>query len=156
MGSRAICIKQKPQAVAGPVDQATTFESHPAENRLNMARLANQGPPEIPAKAEKAISRLDQLTESMKAAVGPDSALDRTLKFDLKRAGFIYIDGSSVTNQDKPADLTLTLTIDDLKAISQGKLAPMTAIMRGRLDIGVAANLQGKMYALFSKMQAAS
>jgi len=30
-----------------------------------------------------------------------------------------------VTNEDKPTDLTLTLTIDDLKAISQGKLAPM-------------------------------
>jgi putative sterol carrier protein len=62
-------------------------------------------------------------------------------------------------DEDKPADLTLTLTIDDLKAISQGKLAPMTAMMSGRLsisDMGVAADLQGKMQALFSKMQAAS
>jgi hypothetical protein len=37
------------------------------------------------------------------------------------------IDGGSVTNEDKPADLTLTVTIDDLKAMGQGKLAPMTA-----------------------------
>ena len=44
-------------------------------------------------------------------------------------------------------------------AISQGKLAPVTAMMSGRLrlsDMGVAANLQGRMLALFSKMQAAS
>jgi len=53
----------------------------------------------------------------------------KRLKFDLKGEGFIYIDGGSVTNEDKPADLTLTLTIDDLKAISPDKLAPMTAIM---------------------------
>jgi putative sterol carrier protein len=91
--------------------------------------------------------------------VGADSALGRTLKFDLKGEGFIYIDGGWVTNEDKSADLTLTLTIDDLKAISQGKLAPMTAIMSGRLslsDMEVAANLQGRMHALFSGMQAAS
>jgi len=47
----------------------------------------------------------------------------KRLKFDLKGEGFIYIDGGSVTNEDKAADLTLTLTIDDLKAISPGKLA---------------------------------
>jgi len=142
-----------------PGGSSNKVESHPDENRLNMARPAKQGPPEIPAKAEKAMSRLDELTESMKATVGADSALGKTLKFDLNGEGFIYIDGGSVTNEDKPTDLTLTLTIDDLKAISQGKLAPMTAIMSGRLslsDMGVAANLQGKMHALFSKMQAAS
>ena len=103
--------------------------------------------------------RLDELTESIKRAVGADSGLGKTLKFDLKGEGFIYIDGGSVTKEDKPADLTLTLTIDDLKAISQGKLAPVTAMMSGRLklsDMGIAANLQGKMLALFSKMQAAS
>ena len=78
---------------------------------------------------------------------------------DIQGEGFIYIDGGSVTNEDKPADLTLTLTIDDLKAISQGKLAPMTAVMSGRLslsDLGVAAGVQGKIQALFSKMQPAS
>ena len=105
------------------------------------------------------MSRLDELTQSMKAAVSANSALGKTLKFNLKGEGFIYIDGGSVTNEDKPADLTLTLTIDDLKAISQGQLAPMTAVMSGRLslsDMGVAASLQGKMQALFSKMQPAS
>ncbi|HTT75285.1 MAG TPA: methyltransferase domain-containing protein [Candidatus Binataceae bacterium] len=135
------------------------FAIHPDENRLNIARLAKQGPPEIPAKAEKAMSPLDELTESIKAAVSADSVLGKKLKFDLKGQGFIYIDGGSVTNENKPADLTLRLSIDDLKAMSQGKLAPMNAIMSGRLslsDMGVAAALQGKMQVLFSKMQRAS
>jgi putative sterol carrier protein len=50
----------------------------------------------------------------------------------------------------------LTVTIDDLKAIGQGKLAPMTAMVSGRLglsDMDVAMGLQGKMQALFSRMQ---
>lgn len=130
-----------------------------AENRPNTAALAEQGPDETAAKDGKAMSSLDELTQRMKTAVGADSGLGKTLKFNLKGEGSIYIDGGLVTNEDKPADLTLTLTIDDLKAISQGKLAPMTAMMSGRLsisDMGVAADLQGKMQALFSKMQAAT
>jgi uncharacterized damage-inducible protein DinB/putative sterol carrier protein len=142
-----------------PGGSSDTVESHPGENRPNTVPLAEQGPAETLAKGEKARSRLDELTESMKAAVGADSGLGKTLKFDLNGEGFIYIDGGSVTNEDKPVDLTLTVTIDDLKAISQGKLAPMTAMMSGRLslsDMGVAAHLQGKIQALFSRMRSAS
>ena len=142
-----------------PAGSSDTVESHPDENRLNIARLVKQRPAETAANDGDAISRLDELTESFRAAVGADSGLDKTLKFDLKGEGFIYIDGGSVGNEDKAADLTLTLTIDDLKAISQAKLAPMTAMMSGRLsisDMGVAANLQARMQALFSRMQAAS
>jgi putative sterol carrier protein len=105
------------------------------------------------------MSHLDGLTESFRAAVGIDSGLGKTLKFNLMGEGFIYIDGGSVTNEDRPADLTLTLTIVDLMAISHGKLAPMTAVMSGRLslsDMGVAAGLQSKMQALFSRMRPAS
>ena len=140
-----------------PGESSDTVESHSDENRLNMARPAKQRPVETTANDGKAISRLDELTESFKAAVGADSGLGKTLKFNLKGEGFIYIDGGgSVTNEDKAADLTLTLSIDDLNAISQGKLAPMTAVMSGRLglsDMGVAVGLQGKLQALFSKMQ---
>jgi putative sterol carrier protein len=105
------------------------------------------------------MSRLDALTERMKAAVGVDSGLGKTLKFNLKGEGFIYIDSGSVTNEDKPADLTQTVTIDDLRAIGQGKLSPTTAVVTGRLglsDMTVAIGLRGKMQELFSKMQPAS
>jgi uncharacterized damage-inducible protein DinB/putative sterol carrier protein len=142
-----------------PGGSSDTVESQPGEDRPNPVPLAEQGAAETRAKGGPARSRLDELTESLKAAVGADAGLGKTLKFDLKGEGFLYIDGSSVTNEDQPADLTLTVTIDDLKAISQGKLAPMTAMMSGRLslsDVGVAANLQGRIQALFSKMRSAS
>lgn len=102
------------------------------------------------------MSRLEELTERMQTAVGTDSGLGKTLKFNLKGEGFVYIDGGSVTNADKPADLTLTITMDDLIALGEGRLDPMTAVMTGSLvlsDMGVAMGLQGKMQALFAKLQ---
>jgi putative sterol carrier protein len=102
------------------------------------------------------MSRLEELTDRMKTAVGTDSGLGRTLKFNLKGDGFVYIDGGTVTNDDKPADLTLTISMNDLIALGEGKLDPMTAVMTGALglsDMGVAMGLQGKMQALFSKLQ---
>lgn len=102
------------------------------------------------------MSRLEELTERMKTAVGTDSGLGKTLKFNLKGDGFVYIDGGKVTNDDKPADLTLTISMDDLIALGEGKLDPMTAVMTGALqlsDMGVAMGLQGKMQTLFSKLR---
>jgi putative sterol carrier protein len=107
-------------------------------------------------KKEKAMSRLDELTERMKTAVGADAGLGKTLKFNLKGEGFVYIDGGAVTNEDKPADLTLTISMDDLIALGEGKLDPMTAVMTGALqlsDMGIAMGLQGKMQALFAKLK---
>jgi putative sterol carrier protein len=46
--------------------------------------------------------------------------------------------------------------VDDLRAMGQGKLAPLAAVMSGRLgvsDMGVAASLRDKMTALFSRMR---
>jgi putative sterol carrier protein len=101
------------------------------------------------------MTELEDLTQRIRTAVGTDSGLGKTLKFDLKGEGFILIDGGSVTNEDKPADLTLTISVKDLIALGQGKLDPMTAVMTGALrlsDMGVAMGVQGKMQALFAKI----
>ena len=102
------------------------------------------------------MATVQEMTEQMKSAVGSDSGLGKSLKFNLKGDGVILIDGGSVSNEDKPADLTMTISKDDLEALGAGKLDPMTAVMTGRLqlsDMGLAMGLQGKMQALFSKMR---
>ena len=101
------------------------------------------------------MATLQEITDRMKGAVGADSGLGKTLKFNLKGDGFIFIDGGTVTNDDSPADLTMTISSADLEALGAGKLDAMTAVMTGKLqisDMGVAMGLQGKMQALFSKM----
>jgi putative sterol carrier protein len=54
------------------------------------------------------MATLSEVTDRIKTAVGDDSGLGKSLKFDLKDAGVIHIDGGTVTNEDKPADLTMT------------------------------------------------
>ena len=101
------------------------------------------------------MATLQDITDRMKKAVGTDSGLSKSLKFNLKGDGFIFIDGGTVSNEDKAADLTMTIALDDLVALGEGKLDAMTAVMTGKLqlsDMGVAMALQSKMQALFSKM----
>lgn len=101
------------------------------------------------------MTSLEELTQRVATAVGEDSGLGRSFKVDLRGEGFIHIDGGTVTNEDKPADLTVSISARDLKALGKGELNPMTAVITGRLkvsDMGLAMSLQPQMQALFSKM----
>jgi putative sterol carrier protein len=104
---------------------------------------------------ETCMSALDDITTKMRTAVGADAGLGKTLKYDLKGDGFIYIDGGTVTNENKPADLTLTISLDNLKELYAGNLSPMSAVMTGKLkmsDMGLAMILQAKLEALGKRM----
>ena len=97
---------------------------------------------------------LEELTERVRAGVGADSGLGKSFKLDLKGEGFIHIDGGAVTNDDKPADLTVRVSPADLKALGRGEMDPMTAVIRRRLqlsDMGLAMSLQPQMQALFAR-----
>jgi putative sterol carrier protein len=101
------------------------------------------------------MATLQEITDRIKTAVGDDSGLGKSLKFNLKSDGVIRIDGGSVTNDDTPADLTITISKDDFEALGSGKLDAMTAVMSGKMqlsDMGLAMGLQGKMTALFAKI----
>jgi putative sterol carrier protein len=101
------------------------------------------------------MSQLDDLTNKMRVAVGADSGLGKTLKYDLKGDGFVFIDGGTVSNDDKPADLTLTINLADLGELYAGRLSPMSAVMGGKLkmsDMGLAMQLQSKLEVLGQKM----
>lgn len=82
---------------------------------------------------------LAQATDKIRAAVGDNSGLGKTVKLDFGDDGKIYIDGASVpntvTNEDKPADATVSMKWDDFIALSQGQLDPMMAFMQGKLKI---------------------
>lgn len=101
------------------------------------------------------MTNLEELTQKVAEAVGADSGLGKSFKVDLRGEGYIHIDGASVTNEDKPADLTVSVSRKDLKALGAGELNPMTAVITGRLkvsDMGLAMSLQPQMQALFAKM----
>lgn len=82
---------------------------------------------------------LTTVTEHIRGAVGDNSGLGKTVKLDLGDVGKIFIDGvsspNSVSNEDKPADATVSMKWDDFVALSEGKLDPMMAFMQGKLKI---------------------
>ena len=92
---------------------------------------------------------LEELTNRIKEKVGTNSGLDATVKFDLGGDGVIFVDGKSspnaVSNEDKDADCTITMTLENFLKLIAGDLDPTTAYMFGKLKIagsmGVAMKL---------------
>lgn len=92
---------------------------------------------------------LDALTNQIREKVGTNSGLDATVKFDLGDEGVIYVDGksspNSVSNENKDADCTITMSMENFLKLVQGDLDPTTAYMFGKLKVagsmGVAMKL---------------
>lgn len=82
---------------------------------------------------------LDQVTAQLRARVGENCGINHSLKINLGDDGFIHIDGSvvpnQVTNDDSPADATLSLTLRNFEAIQAGDLNPQMAFMTGKIKL---------------------
>ncbi len=93
---------------------------------------------------------LQACTEALRTKVGDASGLNATLKFDCGADGVAYIDGksmpNSVSNENKDADCTVAITLENLAALIQGELEPATGFMMGKFkvsgDMSVAMKLQ--------------
>jgi hypothetical protein len=66
------------------------------------------------------MATLQDITDIMAKAVGEDSGLGKSLKFDFKGDGFILIDGGSVTNDVKPADCSFVISKDEFELLADG------------------------------------
>jgi putative sterol carrier protein len=92
------------------------------------------------------MASLEDITARLKKAVAEQPVAGKTVTLDLKGEGYIHISGSSVTNENTPADCTVIVSKDDLVAMTQGELDPTTAFMTGKLkingDMSVAMSLQ--------------
>ena len=91
---------------------------------------------------------LQELTEQIRTRVANADNLDASVKL-VTDQGVIYIDGKqspvAVSNDDKPADCELHVSIDNLVKMGTGDLNPMMAVMTGKLkvkgDMGVAMKM---------------
>lgn len=88
---------------------------------------------------------IQEFTEEIRSRMNNATDLNATIKLDTDQ-GVVYIDGHqnppAVSNEDKEADCTLQVSVDDLQKMGAGELNPMTAFMFGKLkikgDMGVA------------------
>ena len=91
---------------------------------------------------------LQEATQAVKAKVGTDSGLGATVKFALDE-GVIYLDGKTipnvVSNEDKDAECTIRVTLENFTKMLAGDLDATLAFMTGRLKVegnmGVAMKL---------------
>lgn len=96
---------------------------------------------------------LQELTDQIRTKATHADSLDATAKI-VTDQGIVYIDAKQspavVSNDDKPADCDLHVTMDDLVRMGTGDLNPMMAFMSGKLkvkgDMGVAMKM-GKVMA---------
>ncbi|MEM7544515.1 MAG: SCP2 sterol-binding domain-containing protein [Pseudomonadota bacterium] len=83
------------------------------------------------------------LAASLKDKVEGGS-FDSIIKFDTGE-GVLVIDHQTISTEDKDADCTVGVSMEDLKAIVDGDLDPTAAFMQGKLkvegDMGVAMKL---------------
>ena len=79
---------------------------------------------------------LEKLTNDWRIAVGSDSGLgDYTIKYDLRGKGFVYITRDTVSNEDKPADVVISVPLELAGSVARGTINPAVAMMRGKLKI---------------------
>ncbi|WP_417687227.1 SCP2 sterol-binding domain-containing protein [Roseibium sp.] len=77
---------------------------------------------------------LEQLTETVRSKVA-GGGIDESVKFDLGDTGAIFVQGSTVTNDDADADCTITMSPEDLSDMLAGELNPTAAFMGGKLKV---------------------
>jgi len=90
-----------------------------------------------------------EILEGVKNQAAKTSPLGGTVKFVMGEQ-VIFIDGSTAENlvsvEDKEANCTLTVSLEDMGKMMAGELNPMMATMMGKMkikgDMGLAMKLQ--------------
>lgn len=91
----------------------------------------------------------ETILENLTTSATKAAALGKTLKFDFGD-NKIFLDGTGASNlvstEDKEADCTINVSIDDFLGLMNGSLNPMTAFMSGKIkvkgDMSIAMKLQ--------------
>jgi len=78
---------------------------------------------------------LEEVTSKFKAAIAAGPTPEKSLKINLKDTGVVVVNSASVTNDDVPADTTITISRKDFDSLVAGKLKAPVAFMQGKIKI---------------------
>lgn len=95
---------------------------------------------------------LAEITNQFEKVAANTPSLGKSIKFAFNE-GPVHIDFTGdeavVTNEDKPADCTITTSIETLDGIRKGNINPMTAMMMGKVKVKGDMGLAMKLSSLF-------
>jgi putative sterol carrier protein len=96
-----------------------------------------------------------QITEGLSKAIGVSSGLNSTLKFDFEGKGIVFVDGksnpNSVSNENKPADCTITVSLDTFKKMVAREIDGTAAFMQGKLKVAGDMSVAMKLGPILAK-----
>jgi putative sterol carrier protein len=99
---------------------------------------------------------IQQIVTQMGQAVGANSGLGGTLKFDFGGDGSVLIDGKSAPNsvsdgEGKSADCTISVSLSDFEKMAKGELDGTSAFMQGKLRVAGDMGLAMKVGPILAK-----
>ncbi len=98
---------------------------------------------------------VQELTTLLKSRAGEVPVMNLSIKLNLKGDGIIHVnsngDKNVVSNEDLPADCTVTITPDNFQKLIKGDLNPMMAVMTGKLKIDGDMSVAMKLQSMFKK-----
>lgn len=78
---------------------------------------------------------LDELTARVRATAEKSDGLSRPVLLDLGDTGLIHLEGTTVGNEEGPADCRISLSADNLERLMEGRLNATMAYMTGQLKV---------------------
>ena len=82
---------------------------------------------------------IGRITEGLQRAIGEDCGLKARLKLKFEKNGVIFLDARTrpnrVTNEDKEADCTLSMTLDTFQRLISGEMTGPQAFLQGKVKI---------------------
>jgi putative sterol carrier protein len=82
------------------------------------------------------MTSITTLEADLQRRAGGKKPNGKTITFDLKGEGKLRIDGKAdpitVTRDDAPSDATITISVDDLQGLIEGRLSPEPLMLTGR------------------------
>jgi putative sterol carrier protein len=103
--------------------------------------------------------QVQEIITQMGAAIGDNSGLGGTLKFDFGEPGSVLIDGKATPNtvsdgDGKNADCTISVSLDTFEKMVKGELDGTSAFMQGKLRVAGDMGLAMKLGPILQKARA--
>ena len=78
---------------------------------------------------------IETAAEAIRAKIATGSSIGSTVKFDCGDEGAVFVDGETVSNENKDADCTILCDLETLEGLISGEVNATSAFMMGQIKV---------------------